>query len=247
MARIPFAIQRMLPEVQPRIQVRGVVFHSIVGSAEAAYGKFLNSSSLESTGIIKLDGTVFQIMESDERADANAAGNAYYASFETEDNGDPDHFPWTSEQVDTIVRLALWYHAVHGVPLERIPEHGGYGFGWHVMHGLDHYEGGQLYKKGPSPWTAVRGKTCPGMLRQHQFDRVVLPQIRAGGAPTEEEELMAAKDEILKAIADEGAETRAHTQATFNSLVHRIGVGDAEADRGEDLQSLLKRLLNPDA
>lgn len=170
----------MLPEVQGAIPVRGLVFHSIVGSAEAAYGKFLNSSDLESTFILKLDGSLWQIMESDERADANGAGNAYYASCETEDNRDPDHFPWTDEQVDTMVRLSLWYHDVHGVPLRRIGAHGEHGFGWHVMHGLDHQDGGQWYKKGPSPWTAVRGKTCPGFVRQHQFDRVVLPRIITG-------------------------------------------------------------------
>lgn len=220
MARVPWAQQKHLPEQQPRIGVRGLVFHSIVGSAEAAYGKFLNSSNLESTFILKLDGTLWQIMESDERADANGLGNAYYASCETEDNGDPDHFAWTPEQVDTMVRLALWYHAEHGVPLARIPQHGGYGFGWHVMHGLDHFQDGQQFKKGPSPWTAVKGKTCPGMVRQHQFDRIILPRILGQDTDDMPSEAFhrAETDRLIAAIRDENTRLITDQSKRFASV-----------------------------
>lgn len=178
---VPFAVQRMLPERQPHIGVRGVILHSIVGSAEAAYGKFLNSSSLESTFILKKDGTLFQIMDADERADANGAGNIYYASVETEDNGDPNNDPWTPAQIDRIVQLLHWYRDNYGVPMVPITANGGRGVGFHVMSG-DTAWGNHRCRRGPDAfnWTEVRGKTCPGCIRQDQFWNEVLPRAAGG-------------------------------------------------------------------
>lgn len=173
-----------LPERQPLIQVRGLILHSIVGSGRAAYGKFLNSSNLESTFILELEGPPDQIMEANERADANGAGNVYYASVETADNGDPDNFPWTPSQVEELVLLILWYHEEWDVPLRLITANGEWGFGYHVMAGS--YVQPVGCKRGPDHfnWTEVRGKSCPGCIRQWQFHNVVWPEVlrRAGGS-----------------------------------------------------------------
>lgn len=66
------------------------------------------------------------------------------------------------------------------------------------------------------------------------------------GPTTEEDELMAAKDEILAAIKAESEARARQVQGVHDSLVKRLGVGAREAEAGEDLQSLVKKLLPGD-
>lgn len=157
---------RPLPEVhtEPAIQVRGLLFHSIVGSVDAAWNKFRYSSTLESTFLVRWSGHIIQIQDTSRQADANYLGNAYYGSVETEDGGDPDRQPWSEEQLNACLRIARFYHEAHGVPLQLIPQHGGWGYGYHTLLGA------------PSPWTPV-AKSCPGAIRKQQFHQVLLPRI----------------------------------------------------------------------
>lgn len=174
MARLPGAEWRPLPEagVPDGLRKTQLIYHSIVGSAEGAYGYFLNHSSLESTFIVKKSGQTIQLMDSTDRADANSDANRAAISVETEDNGRPDTDPWTPRQVDELVRIGIWGCQNHDIPAVRCPGPYEPGIGWHAMHGA------------PSPWTPSRGKTCPGLIRQVQFEREVLPRIIAGVAGT---------------------------------------------------------------
>ena len=167
MAIMPGVEVRLLPEwrSEPVIQVRGLLFHSIVGSVEAAWSSFVKASNpLESTFLVRTDGHIIQIQDTSRQADANYHGNAFYGSVETEDGGNPNVQPWSKEQLDACVRIARFYHEVHDVPLRQITEHGGFGYGYHTLLGA------------PSPWTPV-AKSCPGTIRKQQFHQVLLPRI----------------------------------------------------------------------
>lgn len=171
MAIMPGVEVRLLPEwkTEPVIQVRGLIFHSIVGSVQAAWNSFASSSNpLESNFLVASNGHIIQIQDTDRQADANGSGNAFYGSVETEDQGNPNIQPWTPMQLDALVAIARFYHDVHHVPLQAIPAHGGFGYGYHTMFGA------------PGPWTQVRGKTCPGTVRVQQFHQVLLPAIVGG-------------------------------------------------------------------
>jgi hypothetical protein len=190
--RIPFAEWRPLPEAgtPDKKKKDQMIWHSIVGSAEGAYGYFLNSTSLESTLILKLNGKLIQCMNLSDRADANGESNDRAISGETEDNGDPDNFAWTIQQVDTIVATNLFVAENNGIPMRLTPDPYSAGFGYHSMHGA------------PSPWTKVRGKTCPGVVRREQFMDEVWPRTTAAWAARKDIENMTPQE--IKAAVKEG-------------------------------------------
>lgn len=198
---------RLLPEsrTSSRVTPRLLIYHSIVGSAEGAYGYFLRSTSLESTFIVKLSGYIIQIMDTERRADANSQANSIAGSVETEDRGDPNVQPWTEAQVESMVWLAYQYHRIHGVPLRRAAAWDGTGIGYHSMWGA------------PSQWTPSRGKTCPGTIRIRQFDDVVMPILERVGE--EEDEMTPEQMQELKQYTkDLIIDTRTYTkQLVFDS------------------------------
>jgi hypothetical protein len=86
-------------------------------------------------------------MDTGRRADANLDANAFAISIETEDNGDPDNFPWSRAQLESLRWLHAKLRAVHPtIPRRRCPGPRGGGLGFHSMWGA------------PSPWTPVVGK-----------------------------------------------------------------------------------------
>ena len=123
MARLPGAEWRPLPEAgAPDGYVKTqLIYHSIVGSAEGAYGYFLNHTSLESTFIVKKSGATIQLMDSTDRADANSSANRAAISVETEDNGRPDTDPWTPAQVDELERIGIWACQTPPSPPSAVP------------------------------------------------------------------------------------------------------------------------------
>lgn len=194
MSRMPGAEWRPLPEAgAPDGYVKSqLIFHSIVGSAEGAYGYFLNHTTLESTFIVKLGGGIIQCMDSTDRADANGDANRSAISVETEDNRNPDAFPWTEKQMDALVDIGVWACNTHPIPPRRIPSPREGGIGYHVMFGA------------PGPWTGVRGKTCPGIVRVSQFNRIVLPRIIAAVTGQQTEEKPMTISEALRFAQAEG-------------------------------------------
>ena len=146
---------KLLPEWdrQPRMTPTTIIDHSIVGSALGAWYYFRDQTGIESHFIVRgtpsgsQDGRIWQLMDTGRRADANLNANAFAISIETEDNGDPDNFPWSRAQLESLRWLHGKLRAVHPtIPRRRCPGPGGGGLGYHSMWGA------------PSPWTPVAGK-----------------------------------------------------------------------------------------
>jgi N-acetylmuramoyl-L-alanine amidase/LAGLIDADG-like domain len=146
---------KLLPEWnrQPRITPTTIIDHSIVGSALGAWYYFRDKTGIESHFIVRgapsgsRDGHIWQLMDTGRRADANLDANAFAISIETEDNGDPDHFPWSRAQLASLRWLHAKLRRVHPtIPRRRCPSPRGGGLGYHTMWGA------------PSAWTPVSGK-----------------------------------------------------------------------------------------
>jgi hypothetical protein len=184
---------KLLPEWnrQPRITPTTIIDHSIVGSALGAWYYFRDRTGLESHFIVRgapsgsADGHIWQLMDTGRRADANLNANAFAISIETEDNGDPDNFPWSRAQLASLRWLHAKLRAVHPtIPRQRCLSPRGGGLGHHSMWGA------------PSPWTPVAGKTCPGKpVRVRQWEQILVPAF-ISSTTSEEEFILATREEL---------------------------------------------------
>lgn len=214
MARCSFAVQKILPEngSQSRIDPDQAILHSAVDSVAATslYPYFKRVDvSVESHFFVRLNGEIEQYMDTNVRADANLDANARAISIETEDDGNPNERPWTSEQVTAIIRLLNWICDTHPKVLRRqCPAWDQAGIGWHVMWGA------------PSPWTPVKGKTCPGTIRIPQARDIIRRVATVVTAVTEDEEDM--KAYIATIIDDSGTAKGWHLVA--QDFAHRVWV-----------------------
>lgn len=177
-----YGIWKPLPEHdrQARIRPTQMIVHSIVGSARGAYNYFKNSTGIESHFIMTKAGEVWQLMDTDRRADANYKANQWAngtgaLSMETEDNGNPDRDPWTHAQVQGIINWFRWGHETFGIPLRLPTSPAEWGIGYHTLW--------------PNHWTNVPGKTCPGVVRKEQFYDLILPALTKTQAPQEEDHM----------------------------------------------------------
>lgn len=215
---VPFAVQRRLSEVQPRIPVRGLVVHS-TGSPYLPYQYFEHSSNLESTFGLDTDGTLEQYMGADERADANYLANDWFASIETVnhrsyfDRRDWDGDPWSPEQVAQIVRVCDWYATNFNIPRRLMNAWNGSGFGYHIQF---------------PQWHMVP-KACPGARRIQQFKQIVIPALSGsynGGTPVTDADILktiAGVDSILK---DDFARLDSRVKAYITNAANRVIRGE---------------------
>jgi hypothetical protein len=146
---------KLLPEwrSQPRITPVLIIDHSIVGSALGAWWYFHDSTGIESHFIVRgrrsgsADGHIWQLMDTDRRADANHQANNKAISIETEDDGDPNSQPWTTAQLQSLIwlhnKLARLYPRIRR---REATDCDGPGLGYHSKLGA------------PSCWTPVAGK-----------------------------------------------------------------------------------------
>lgn len=182
--------QKLLPEwdSQPKITPTTIIDHSIVGSALGAWLMFRDSSNLESHFIIDLNGEIWQCMDTGREADANFEANRYALSIETADNGNPNTFPWTANQLDSLVWLHNKLVAVHPtISRKKATSCESGGLGYHTLFGA------------PSCWTPSVGKTCPGKpARVDQWNSVLLPKFLNGT----EEDMTADQAKQLQRIHD---------------------------------------------
>jgi N-acetylmuramoyl-L-alanine amidase len=170
--------QKLLPEwrSQPPITPTVIIDHSIVGSARGAYWYFRDSTGIESHFIVcgapsgAADGEIWQLMDTGRRADANHDANAYAISIETEDNGDPDNYPWSDAQLDSLKWLhntLVRYHPT--IKRQKVGDCNGPGLAYHSIWGA------------PSCYTPSAGKTCPGKpVRVNQWNNILLPAFLSG-------------------------------------------------------------------
>ena len=197
----PFALWRPWePAIrQPSFQKTQVILHTMVGNLKngvvgtGATGHW-KAKGLESTFIILLDGTLLQLLYSEQRADANTDANRRAISVETEDNDQPDTMLWTDAQVSSILKLIAWCHRTHDIPLRVCPAHDEPGIGYHTLFGESPRH---------NPWLYKDAKTCPGKNRKKQFHSVIEPRLASlkGWDPTTEALGAAAQAEVPALIA----------------------------------------------
>lgn len=167
---------------QPAIRPTQFILHSIAApwTARRTYEFWRDSSNLESHFGLGYEGDLAQFIGTETRADATGAANRRAdgtgaVSLESASNLQASD-PWTAAQIEQIIRLGVWLHQQHDIPLRicRTPDDPG--FGYHRLF---------------SAWNPD-GHACPGDVRVKQFRDVILPAIvaRATNTPPPEEEDM---------------------------------------------------------
>ncbi|MFJ8586622.1 N-acetylmuramoyl-L-alanine amidase [Streptomyces sp. NPDC093595] len=169
-------------DAQPAIRPTQFILHSIAApwTARRMYEYWRDSTNLESHFGLGYQGDLAQYIGTETRADANYQANRRpdgtgAVSVETASNLQHTD-PWTDKQVEQLIRLGVWLHQRHGIPLRICRTAADPGYGYHRLH---------------SAW-AVSGTACPGDARVRQFKNVVFPGIvaRANGElppPSEED------------------------------------------------------------
>jgi hypothetical protein len=158
---------------QPAIDPTQLIMHSIAApwTKERTYAYWDESTNLESHFGQSYDGSIAQYIGTQTRADANYLANRRAdgtgaVSIETASNLDHTD-PWTDAQVEGLIRLGVWMHQQHGIPLRICRSASDPGYGYHRLH---------------ADW-ALGGTDCPGDARVAQFNNVIFPAIvaRANG------------------------------------------------------------------
>jgi hypothetical protein len=175
---------------QQAIRPTQLLVHSIVGpwTARRTYEYWRDSTNLESHFGIGYAGDIAQYIGTETRADANAAANRRpdgtgAISIETASNLTATD-PWTEQQVEELIKVGVWAHQRHGIPLRLCRSATDPGFGWHKMF---------------DAWNPA-AHSCPGPARIEQFKKVVFPGIVARAAGTSEEDDMPTAAEVAKAV-----------------------------------------------
>ena len=186
-------------DAQPAIKPTQFILHSVVApwDEKRIYAYWRDSTSLESHFGLDYDGSLGQYIGTETRADANAGANRRpdgtgAVSIETASNTKASD-AWTPEQVEELIRLGVWLHQQHDIPLRICRTHSDPGFGYHSMF---------------REWS-TSGTACPGVARIRQFKEVVFPGIvaRATGKDTTlEEDDVALTDADINKIADKVVE-----------------------------------------
>ncbi|MGW3321157.1 peptidoglycan recognition protein family protein [Streptomyces virginiae] len=162
---------------QPAIRPTQFIVHSIAApwTPKRTYEYWRDSTNLESHFGLGFDGSLAQFIGTQTRADANYLANlrpdgSGAVSLESASNLDHTD-PWTDAQVEEIIKLGVWLHKQHDIPLRICQSWTDPGFGYHRLW----------------PQWAKDGTACPGNARVAQFKNVIFPAIVAranGQTPT---------------------------------------------------------------
>ncbi|GGV45188.1 hypothetical protein GCM10010495_73410 [Kitasatospora herbaricolor] len=160
---------------QPAIVPTQLIMHSIAApwTPQRIFEYWRDSTNLESHFGLGYDGAIAQYIGTQTRADANMYANRRpdgTGAVSVESASNLQHTdPWTPEQVEALIRLGVWMHQQHGVPLRVCRTWDDPGYGYHRLF----------------PQWSDGGTACPGDARVRQFLEDVLPGIvaRAGGGP----------------------------------------------------------------
>ncbi|MFJ3173800.1 N-acetylmuramoyl-L-alanine amidase [Streptomyces roseus] len=165
---------------QPAIRPTQFIMHSIAApwTPRRTYEYWRDSTNLESHFGLGFDGSIAQFIGTQTRADANYRANLRpdgtgAVSIETASNLDATD-PWTPEQVEQLIRLGVWLHEEHGIPLRICRSWDDPGYGFHRLH---------------AAWAQGGSTDCPGNARTKQFHTVIFPGIvaRATGQSQEDD------------------------------------------------------------
>jgi hypothetical protein len=167
-------------DAQPAIKPTQFILHSIVApwTPQRTYEYWRDGTNLESHFGLGYDGSLGQYIGTETRADATGAANRRAdgtgaVSLESASNLQASD-PWTAEQVESLIRLGVWLHEKHGIPLRICRAADDPGYGYHRLF---------------TAWNPD-GHSCPGDARVTQFKTVVFPGIvaRATGQTTDPQE-----------------------------------------------------------
>lgn len=181
MSWCPFAQKMELqPEsdTQSSISPTQLILHSIAApwTIQRIYEYWRDSTNLESHFGLGYDGSLGQYIGTQTRADANYGANRRSdgtGAISLESASNLQHTdPWTDEQIDTLVKLGVWVHQEHGIPLRKCRSAADPGYGYHRMY----------------PEWSTGGTACPGDARVTQFHNIIFPRIvaEATGVPPQE-------------------------------------------------------------
>lgn len=177
-------------DAQPAIRPTQFIVHSVVApwDEQRIYEYWRDSTALESHFGLDYDGSLGQFIGTETRADANAGANRRAdgtgaVSIETASNTKASD-PWTPEQIEQLIRLGVWLHQKHGIPLRICRTQSDPGFGYHSLF----------------PQWSTSGTACPGAARIRQFKTVVFPGIvaRSAGQPPKEDGMTLSTDDVKK-------------------------------------------------
>lgn len=156
-----------------------VVLHLTASEADSQYGWFNSSRSACSHFHIARNGHVEQYIDTDKLSAAEYKGSNDVISIETE-GADADG-EWGSAQVEAIIRLLVWLHREHGIPLalktsSRPTEPG---IAWHRLGVSGNFPTSPAILRGRNqrgyagePWSTSFGKVCPGNRRILQIQAI---------------------------------------------------------------------------
>lgn len=148
-------------------EVRGLVLHIQQGTEAGSEAWFKNPASEASAHFLNpKSGGLRQLIDTSNRAWAQAAGNRYWVSVENE-GFVPDAL--TASQLENAARLLAWLHNEYSVPLQSADDPNGHGLGWHGMGGAawgGHFD---------CPGTAIKAQRPQIIARAQQI---------VGGSPT---------------------------------------------------------------
>nr|BFD90723.1 hypothetical protein KitaXyl93_20830 [Kitasatospora sp. Xyl93] len=216
---------------QPAIVPTQLIFHSIAApwTPGRTYEFWRDSTNLESHFGVGYDGSAAQYIGTQTRADANVAANRRpdgtgAVSIETAaDNDNSD--PWTDAQIATLIRIGVWMHQTHGIPLRVCRTASDPGFGYHRLH--PEWSGG--------------GTECPGDARVRQFTDRVMPGIIAAANGQTPPTTSPTPDQEDDVTADELFNTRVPEATLPNGYVPRF---IELVEGGGQANDLIKQLRN---
>lgn len=197
-------------DAQPAIKPTQFILHSIVApwTPQRTYEYWRDSTNLESHFGLGYDGSLGQFIGTETRADATGAANrradgSGAVSLESASNLQASD-AWTDEQVESIIRLGVWLHQIHDIPLRVCRNATDPGFGYHRLF---------------TAWNPD-AHSCPGNARVTQFHNVIFPGIvaRANGAPNPSEDDMDPKDVWLYKGKNETSDAYAYLRNTKAKL-----------------------------
>lgn len=166
---------------QPAIVPTQFIVHSIAApwTAKRVYEYWRDSTNLESHFGVGYEGDLGQFIGTETRADANYLANRRpdgTGAVSLESASNLQHTdPWTDAQVEEIIRVGVWLHQTHGIPLRICRTASDPGYGYHRLF---------------ADWS-TGGTACPGDARVQQFKTVVFPGIvaRANGQTPPEDNM----------------------------------------------------------
>ncbi|MEU1071950.1 MULTISPECIES: N-acetylmuramoyl-L-alanine amidase [unclassified Streptomyces] len=235
MSWCPFATRMELqPEsdAQPAINPTQLIFHSIAApwTPGHIYEYWRDSTNLESHFGLGYDGSLAQFIGTQTRADANYLANRRpdgTGAISLESASNLNHTdPWTDAQIATLIRLGVWAHQQHGIPLRICRTADDPGFGYHRLH---------------AAWS-TGGTACPGDARVAQFKSVVFPGIVARATGTQEEDMPLTSDDVKKVWGYSNGDTPDVHQTVADAASSAAAANTAVKGLGTKVDSLSSKL-----